>query len=231
MSAEVTPILKEEKEAQKNLVPAKITAVLLSFFILVFLLMVKLVFVDHHLAFDERMAAFAHNKVSDNMTKLFLDLTFFGSQNFLLPAYLILVAIFAVIKKLRKYSWRILVTGISGTLMMFGLKYLFGRDRPLEPLLSHAAGHSFPSGHAFSSLLFFGILIFIVIHAIKNNWVKYTCILLLLLFSLLVGLSRIYLNVHYATDVIAGFSMAICWLLLSDWILFKKLNFFSSRTY
>ncbi len=226
MSVETNPILKEEKEAQKNLVPATITTVLLIIFLLVFFLMVKLVFVDHHLAFDERVAAFAHAKVSDFSTSFFVNLTFFGSQNFLLPAYLILVAIFLVIKKLRKYSWRILVTGISGTIVMFGFKYLFGRERPLEPLLGPAAGHSFPSGHAFSSLLFFGILIFIVIHAIKHNWLKYSLIFLLLLFSLLVGLSRIYLNVHFATDVIAGFSLAICWLLISDWVLFKKLNFF-----
>lgn len=226
MSVETNPILKEEKEAQKNLVPATITTVLLIIFLLVFFLMVKLVFVDHHLAFDEKVAALAHSKVSDFLTSFFVNLTFFGSQNFLLPAYLILVAIFLVIKKLRKYSWRILATGVSGTIVMFGFKYLFGRDRPLEPLLGAASGHSFPSGHAFSSLLFFGILIFIVIHAIKNNWLKYSLIIFLLFFSLLVGLSRIYLNVHYATDVIAGFSLAICWLLLSDWILFKKLNFF-----
>lgn len=227
MSAEINPILKEEKEAQKNLVPASITTVLLIIFLLIFFLMVKLVFVDHHLAFDDRIAAYANTTVSDGMTNLFLNLTFFGSQNFLLPAYLVLVALFLIVKKLRKYSWRILVTGISGTLIMFGLKFLFERTRPLEPLLSPASGHSFPSGHAFSSLLFFGILIFIVIHVVKNNLVKYTAIFLLLLFSLLVGLSRIYLNVHYATDVIAGFSLAICWLLLSDWLLFKKLNFFS----
>lgn len=226
MSAETNPILKEEKEAQKNLVPAKITVILLVIFVLIFFLMVKLVFIDHHLAFDEHIAAFAHTKISDGMTRIFLDLTFFGSQHFLLPAYLIVVAIFLIVKKLRKYSWRILVTGISGTLLMFGLKYLFGRERPLEPLLTPAAGHSFPSGHAFSSLLFFGILIFIVIHAIKHIWLRYSLIFLLLLFSLLVGLSRIYLNVHFATDVIAGFSLAISWLLLSDWILFKKLNFF-----
>lgn len=226
MSEVINPILKEEREAQKNLVPSTITAALLIIFFLVFLLMVKLVFVDHHLAFDEHVAAYAHSQVSDLKTQLFLDLTFFGSQHFLLPAYIILIGIFLAIKKLRKYSWRILVTGVSGTLIMFALKYLFMRDRPLVPLLSPAAGHSFPSGHAFSSLLFFGILIFIVIHAIKNHWVKYILILLLLLFSLLVGLSRIYLNVHFATDVIAGFSLAICWLLLCDWILFKKLNFF-----
>ncbi len=226
MAAEINHILKEDKEARKNLVPTTTTAALLIIFLLLFLLMVKLVFVDHHLAFDERVAAFANSKVSDGKTRLFVDLTFFGSQNFLLPAYLILAAILAVIKKLRIYSWRVLVTGIFGTLLMFALKYLFERDRPLVPLLTPAAGHSFPSGHAFSSLLFFGILIFIVIHAVKHKWIKYSAVFLLLLFSLLVGLSRIYLNVHFATDVIAGFSLAICWLLLCDWILFKKLNFF-----
>ncbi len=231
MSAATNPILKEEKEVKKNLVPGTITTVLLIIFFLVFLLMVKLVFVDHHLAFDESVAAYAHSKVSDLKTRLFLDLTFLGSQHFLLPAYIILTGIFLSIKKLRNYGWRILLTAVSGTAMMFSLKYLFERDRPLVPLLSPAAGHSFPSGHAFSSLLFFGILIFIVIHAIKNHWLKYLLIFILLFLSLLVGLSRIYLNVHFATDVIAGFSLAICWLLLSDWLLFKKLNFFGGDSY
>ena len=231
MAEENSPILKEEKEARKNLVPEKITAILLIIFLTIFFIMVKMVFIDQYFTFDKQVIVMTHIRVSDWLTRFFLQLTFFGSHHFLLPAYLILVAILTAIKKLRMYSWRVLVTGISGTIMMFALKYLFGRERPLEPLLAPAAGRSFPSGHAFSSLLFFGILIFIVIHAIKNNWIKYTAIFLLLFFSLLVGLSRIYLNVHFATDVIAGFSLAICWLLLSDWILFKKLNFFGRSTY
>lgn len=222
-------ILHKDKEAQKSLMATQTTVALFGIFIIIFLVLVWLVFIKQNLWLDHRMAAFAHTLISAFTTNVFLWFTYFGSQHFLVPAYLILSGSFLLKKKLRKYSWRILVTGITGTLMMFGLKYLFGRERPLEPLLEPALGYSFPSGHSFSSLLFFGMLIFIIIHAVKNNWLKYISISLLLMFTLMIGFSRIYLNVHFATDVIAGFSLAICWLLLSDWLLFKQLHFFTTQ--
>jgi undecaprenyl-diphosphatase len=102
---------------------------------------------------------------------------------------------------------------------MFGLKLFFNRPRPLTPLLKEVNGFSFPSGHAFMSFTFFGLLIFMVHARTKNIALKIFLIVFFLCMSVMVGISRIYLRVHYATDVLAGFAMGVIWLTLSLWLL------------
>jgi len=92
---------------------------------------------------------------------------------------------------------------------MFGLKFFFNRPRPLIPLLKEVPGLSFPSGHAFMSLTFFGLIIYFIHRKVANKWLKWTAIVFLMLMIFLVGLSRVYLRVHYASDVIAGFCFGI----------------------
>ena len=98
---------------------------------------------------------------------------------------------------------------------MFILKNLFGRPRPQDPLLRTVSGLSFPSGHALLSVAFYGLLIYLVWHNIANKVVRWILIVLLLLLILIIGVSRIYLRVHYASDVLAGFAMGLIWLVLS----------------
>lgn len=101
---------------------------------------------------------------------------------------------------------------------MFVLKNLFGRPRPQDPLLRTVSGLSFPSGHALLSVAFYGLLIYLVWHNIANKLLRWILIVLLILLILTIGLSRIYLRVHYASDVLAGFAMGVIWLVLSIWI-------------
>ncbi|HEY0898042.1 MAG TPA: phosphatase PAP2 family protein, partial [Sphingobacteriaceae bacterium] len=87
---------------------------------------------------------------------------------------------------------------------------------PLTPLLGPALGYSFPSGHAMSSVTFFGLLIyFIWKRAGLNPGIRYLIISLLVLLICIIGISRIYLRVHYASDVIAGFCVGLIWLVIS----------------
>ncbi|MBA3674225.1 MAG: phosphatase PAP2 family protein, partial [Chitinophagaceae bacterium] len=117
---------------------------------------------------------------------------------------------------------------ISSLVLMLGLKNFFQRDRPLTPLFEAARGYSFPSGHATMSITFYGLLIFLVWLNIKNIWLKWLFTILLALLIAFIGISRVYLRVHYTSDVLAGFSIGLMWLLLSLWIL-GKLEIYSRR--
>jgi undecaprenyl-diphosphatase len=98
---------------------------------------------------------------------------------------------------------------------MFLFKYLFKRKRPQPPLLRPAKGLSFPSGHAIMSVTFYGLLIYIIGQTQKNKPVKWPLIISLLALIQLIGFSRVYLRVHYASDVAAGYIIGLLWLLIS----------------
>ncbi len=98
---------------------------------------------------------------------------------------------------------------------MFLLKHLFQRRRPLSPLLKAARGLSFPSGHAIMSVTFYGLLIYILQHTIRLDGIKYLVTALLVLLIAAIGYTRVYLRVHYASDVAAGFIIGFLWLIIS----------------
>ena len=98
---------------------------------------------------------------------------------------------------------------------MFALKHLFNRPRPEIPLLYEAKGLSFPSGHALMSVTFYGLLIYIVFKTYREKDWKWIVISLLLLLILIIGFTRIYLRVHYTTDVIAGYCIGFLWLVFA----------------
>ncbi len=104
---------------------------------------------------------------------------------------------------------------------MSSLKIFFSRPRPLDPVYEAARGFSFPSGHSMSAMTFYGLLIYIVYDKVENRAIRWTLICLLSLFIILIGFSRIYLRVHYASDVLAGFALGFIWLVISLWILDK----------
>ena len=151
-----------------------------------------------------------------------------AQHTFLIPANLILVTYFLFIKKHRWYSIKVPVVALSSLLLMFCLKFIFHRDRPLTPLLEAAKGYSFPSGHALMSITFYGLLIFLVWQNEKMHWLKWMLTILLVLLIIFIGISRVYLRVHYASDVLAGFCVGLMWLLLSLWVL-RKIETYSRK--
>lgn len=157
-----------------------------------------------------------------------LFFTFLGTHNFLIPANLLLIAYFLFIKKHKWYSIKIPAIALTSLGLMFGLKYLFGRPRPDVPLIFRAEGLSFPSGHALFSITFYGLLIYIIFKTVKRRWLKWTSIILLAILCFIIGFSRVYLRVHYATDVIAGFCVGFLWLVFTIWLL-NRMERFSSK--
>lgn len=182
---------------------------------------VDTVFEDRSTTFDDQIFSLTQPYINDSNTRLMQFITFFGSANFLLPANIILVSIFLFIKKNRLYSIKIAAVALTSTAVMFLLKDILKRQRPMLPVIAKVHGYSFPSGHSFSSLVFFGMLSYIAFKTIKNNSLKWLLIIACFGLALLIGFSRIYLKVHFASDVIAGFCLGIIWLLLARWLLVK----------
>jgi undecaprenyl-diphosphatase len=153
--------------------------------------------------------------VNEINNKIMLLITFLGKHQFLIPANLILIFYFLLVKKQTWFSIRVITIAISSLVLMLLLKQLFQRKRPLSPLLKAAKGLSFPSGHAIMAVTFYGLLIYILQHSITIDWLKWLVIVLVTVLIILIGFSRIYLRVHYASDVAAGFIIGLLWLLIS----------------
>ena len=94
------------------------------------------------------------------------------------------------------------------------LKELIQRPRPESINLITETGFSFPSGHSMVAMAFFGLLVWLVWHYEKNRTLRLVCCAGFSLMILLIGLSRIYLGVHYASDVLGGFCISLAWLAL-----------------
>lgn len=178
------------------------------------------VFFEKEYEIDLAVTEFIGKEASPQRIKIMEVLTFFGSSLFLFPAYLVLAGYFLVRKKFSA-AIHIAVIGISSFLLLHALKRLFQRPRPDLPLIQSLKTFSFPSGHALSSFVFCSILGYLVLQSNLSKIWKWILIILLFIFSVSIGLSRIVLQVHYATDVIAGFCLGIFWVIVSFYIMNK----------
>lgn len=170
---------------------------------------------------DQTVFAHLRSITNPSMTKLMVGITFFGSSYFLFPAYIVLILFFLLLKKNRQLSWNIAAVAITSTIILFSLKAIFHRHRPLDPLVQNVNGFSFPSGHSFSSFTLFGLLIYILWNSRMNAALRWVLTVLAFLFACAIAFSRVYLHVHFASDVIAGFCLCIVWLGVSLWLLNK----------
>jgi undecaprenyl-diphosphatase len=170
--------------------------------------------------FDTTVFSFLHSYTTPFIIKLMEVFTFFGSATFLFPAYVILVG-FLLLKRQTRWAVDIAIIGVSSELLKLFLKNFFRRHRPGLPLIETLNSYSFPSGHALSSFIFFSILVYLLWKKnMKTAW-KWIISILLILFSIFIGISRIVLRYHYASDVLAGFCIGYSWVILSLWLLNK----------
>lgn len=142
-------------------------------------------------------------------------MTFLGSSTFLLPANIIVALVILFYKRNRLFAIQWVITAIISLLLMYLFKGMYQRPRPLDPYLESATGFSFPSGHTLNSLVFFGLVIYALWKYTRNRSLRIWGTILLILIILAIGLSRIYLRVHYASDVLGGLALGTCWLMVS----------------
>jgi membrane-associated phospholipid phosphatase len=168
-----------------------------------------------HKKIDLEIFDFVKAYTNERNTRIMSTATILGKHQFMIPANLSLIGYFLFMRKRTWFSIRIAAIALSSLGLMFLLKYLFRRKRPQPPLLRPARGLSFPSGHAIMSVTFYGLLIYIISHSLKNKQLKWILIFSLSLLIQLIGFSRVYLRVHYASDVAAGYIIGLSWLLIS----------------
>ena len=178
-----------------------------------------MIFEDKNFSFDENVFTMIKPWVSPLHTSIMLVITFIGSQNFLLPANLLLIAYYLYFRKNKSRAYKIATISITSVVVMFLMKFFLQRERPLVPLIAKVHGYSFPSGHTFTSVTFYGIIAYLIYRNVKSTILKWTLIVGCIVLVLLVGYSRVYLRLHYASDVIAAFCLGLMWLLLAKWFL------------
>ncbi|AYA37057.1 phosphatase PAP2 family protein [Hymenobacter oligotrophus] len=177
---------------------------------LCFVLLTRLVFVAGPEQFDQAaFNAFDQLRIAmPGLTPWVLRLTFFGSALWFVAVALVLPA-WLWWRKHRREAVELFAAIAGSALLNQLLKTTFGRVRPLTALI-YQPGLSFPSGHAMIGLAMYGMLAWQLWRYRHHPvWAA-----LLLLWAILIGLSRVYLHVHYATDVLAGFAAAVAWLIL-----------------
>ena len=183
---------------------------LISIFFL--LLLVILMLKNGVLSIDEISYSFIKkNLISEKITPYVIILTNLGGVFVLIIASLIML----LFVKDKKILIAIIVNPIISFLVNYGLKLLFRRIRPDNiNWLVNVVGYSFPSGHAEVSMAYYGFLIYLIYTKFKSKKYKYLLISLLTCIILFIGISRIYLGVHYLSDVLAGYLVSIIYLVI-----------------
>lgn len=179
-----------------------------------FLLFIKLsedVIKQELTVFDDSIYSFIARFISEDMTDLMKFLTFLGSGPVLITLTIIIILALHKYGKKSYYGWIIGINLIASTLLNETFKVIFQRQRPDLLRLIDITGYSFPSGHSMISLSYYGLLAYILWKNVKSS-LRYPVVILSVILIISIGISRIYLGVHYASDVLGGFSAGLAWL-------------------
>lgn len=170
---------------------------------------------------DREVYEFIYASESFITTALMLGFTQLGEVLSMIVMSLILISIL-MLYKLKIHTLFILISMIASSILIPVLKNSFDRERPSMLRLIEISGFSFPSGHAMGSTIFFGSLATIIKHTDLNN--KALLMTVCATFILMISSSRVYLGVHYPTDVLAGVVIGLAVVVGTSALLHKKLR-------
>lgn len=202
-------------ERVKQITKKNLRWIIFLIVILIFIKIAEDVFEKEIFQFDEAIYNFLVNHRNVGLNIFFKTITQFGSA-----IVLVIITILCVIL-IKEKKYKILVPANLATIAAINilLKNIFERQRPNKLRLIEETGYSFPSGHAMASTAFYGILIYIAYKKIENKKLRnITCIMLAILI-LLIDTSRIYVGVHYVSDVLGGTCFSIAYLIIVTKIL------------
>ncbi|MGF7013767.1 phosphatase PAP2 family protein [Ornithinibacillus bavariensis] len=154
---------------------------------------------------DQMSRELVHRLAHTEIYYFFLSVTNLGSKEFVYPFAGIMAIVLIVIYR----DWLpgiLYFTAICVTHELNGVFKLFiHRERPTILVAANAVGESFPSGHAMVSIVCYGLLAYFLVQKIKSKMISFTIQVFFAFVTFLIGISRYVINVHYLTDVIAGF--------------------------
>ncbi len=161
--------------------------------------------------FDEAIRMELHSLASPLLTALAEKLTWLGSLGIL--ALFFVIAVVVLVRARRRYVAVFLTVTMVGALALEnGLKFSFQRARPPPFFGPEPMTYSFPSGHALFSLCFYGGLAIVASRSMRSTVMKTGIWTATVLLVLAIGGTRIYLGVHYPSDVLGGYLVAIAWI-------------------
>ena len=155
----------------------------------------------------------------DFLDKFFKFITDLGDKSFIIG---LVVGVVLVLRNTTGYLYATLA--IDTVITNFIFKQLIRRDRPDVLKLIKQGGFSFPSGHSMISMSMYGMLIYLCYKKIKNKYIKWIICSLLCILILSIGLSRVYLGVHYISDVLGGFILSFVMVVLYTELINKYLG-------
>ena len=176
---------------------------------------------DTVIAFDQTIQESVRGQLPNLSTRFFKLITVIGNTVSQI-AIAIMSVTFCYLKKWYPQARFIAVNAIISGICILSLKLICQRVRPTLPHLVFAGGYSFPSGHSMGTFMIFGSIIILLQYYMPNSIWKLLCQGILGLLIFLIGLSRIYLGVHFPTDVLAGFILAYGILNLTAYIFLAK---------
>jgi membrane-associated phospholipid phosphatase len=208
-------------EKSKKIIEKNLKWIIVFFCLLAFLAIAEDVFNQDIMKCD----TFAYNIIVKQMRFDFLTVIMKVITNFGSAISIIIISLLSVIFiKDKKVSASVIINIILVTILNQVLKNILQRPRPDGFRLISESGYSFPSGHSMVSMAFYGLFIYLAYTKIENKNLRSIVCILLSILVVLIGFSRIYLGVHYASDVLGGFLISMSYLIVFVEIVPKLLN-------
>jgi membrane-associated phospholipid phosphatase len=164
--------------------------------------------------FDDHWSAYIQSFRTENLTACLTVITHLGSK----ITYIVVISLLIIISFLKKIGWnyilQVTVVLILSSLTNVLLKDIINRPRPTLEHLVQVTSSSYPSGHSMSAMAFYGFIFYLILRFKKNDLLKVVFSFLCVLMIILIGLSRIYLGVHYPSDVLGGWVAGLLWITL-----------------
>ena len=178
--------------------------------LIIFFIFITTLVISNKISFiDSSVYNFLISFKNDSLTNFFRFITKFSNVAFLVIFVLIVLLILR-----NKDAVFVIFNLIFLRLLNYVIKVIIRRDRPNILRLIKIGEYSFPSGHAMISMGVYGYLIYLIYKKINNPYIKYLGIIILSLLIILIGISRIYLGVHYFSDVVAGYTLSLIYLII-----------------
>lgn len=196
----------------------KVNKIIMIILFFIFCVMAVLVHFGLTGSFDATVYKFVIGFRSDSLTKVLLFITEFASVKGIV--FLCAVSLIGLFWKYYKSLFLVLNVIVS-TIFNVVIKNIMMVPRPNILRLADETGYSFPSGHSMASVAFYGFIIYLILSSNMNKYLKVVISSLLVILIIVIGFSRVYLGVHNASDVIAGYAISTG-LLLADIMILKK---------
>lgn len=184
-------------------------------FAVCFAVIAALVHLDKVTFFDDHIIIFIQSAVSPQLTSVAKFLSLIGSSKLAIGISLFAMAILYVLLKHRLELILLVWVELGSLVLNTLMKLWFHRERPDLHRLIEEVGYSFPSGHSMAAFSLYGVLAYLLWRHLSYRYERVGLIMVAIFITLGIGWSRIYLGVHYPSDVIGGYAASGAWLMLS----------------